>query len=253
MKILRLILYRTFGLESYLKIISKVYITLIRLGAFKKKYAELHFLSKLIREGQTCIDIGANLGYYSYFLCKLVGKNGKVLAVEPVPVFSEVLLKNIPARCKQRFKLLPYALGMENKSILMGMPVVEGIIHHGMTHVISEDERPRIEKTFSVEMKRPDMLFSNLQALHYIKCDVEGYEYWVFSSMTEILSLFKPVVQCELGSENKQRTIELFCNLGYEIFILSGNKLIKQNIQQVINYPNDVYFIHPGTNNYLSN
>ncbi len=245
MKTIRLFLYKVFGLKFYLKLISKIYILLIRMGFFKKKYAELHFLKKLIKQGCSCIDIGANLGYYSYFLCKYVGKEGKVYAVEPVPVFRQVLLSNLSASFNDRFQLFPFALGMEEKSITMGMPVVDGIIHHGMTHVIAEDERPRIEKTFNVEMKRPDELFKDLKSLHFIKCDVEGYEFWVFSAMRTLLSDLKPMVQCELGGENKQKTIELFMELGYETYILSNSQLIKKNTDSILSYANDVYFIHP--------
>jgi hypothetical protein len=39
---------------------------------------------QLIKEGNVVIDVGANIGGYTLFFAKLVGKHGKVIAFEPV-------------------------------------------------------------------------------------------------------------------------------------------------------------------------
>jgi len=252
MKIIRKLLYEILGFELYLLFISKLYISLIKLGFFKKRYAELHFIKKLVKPGYHCIDIGANLGYYSYFLCKATRETGKITAVEPVEIFRKILKSNIKKLCKKNFTLLPYALGSENKTITMGMPVLNGIIHHGMTHVITDNsQKQNIEKTFEVEMKIPDELFANIERLHFIKCDVEGYEYFVFSNMKNILYQHKPIIQCELSEQNKKETIQLLKNLNYDIYILNNNKLQKQADDFILKYKNDVYFI-PQDNNILN-
>jgi len=242
MKLIRKIIYKFLGLKTYLYIVSKIYITLIKFGFFKKKYAELHFIKKIIKPGDVCIDIGANLGYYTYFLAKATGKNGKIYAVEPVDIYRNILSYNIK-KYRKNVTILPYALGKENKTILMGMPVINGIVHHGMTKILDNETNTNIEKKFSVQMKIPDEIFDNLNKLNFIKCDVEGYEYYVFSNMIKILTKHKPMVQCELGN-NKINTIQLFETLGYNTYILQNNNLIKQHTDFILNYPNDVYFIH---------
>ncbi|MDD4848859.1 MAG: FkbM family methyltransferase, partial [Bacteroidales bacterium] len=80
----RFVAYKLLGLKKYLRLVSKVYIKQIEKGRMKEQYPEIHFLKTIINQGATCIDIGANLGYYSYFLSKYVGKAGKVYAVEPI-------------------------------------------------------------------------------------------------------------------------------------------------------------------------
>ena len=37
-----------------------------------------------VRPGMTCIDIGANMGYYTLLMAKLVGSSGFVLSIEPM-------------------------------------------------------------------------------------------------------------------------------------------------------------------------
>ncbi|MCK9561822.1 MAG: hypothetical protein M0R02_03785, partial [Bacteroidales bacterium] len=64
MKHIRAFLLSILGLRRYLELISAVYIHFVTKGFWKKKYPELFYLDSIITEGNVCIDIGANLGYY---------------------------------------------------------------------------------------------------------------------------------------------------------------------------------------------
>src|SRR5215831_12691544 len=44
-----------------------------------------------------CIDVGANIGYYSLLLARLVGPNGRVISFEPTSRFRGELEKNVRA------------------------------------------------------------------------------------------------------------------------------------------------------------
>ncbi len=245
MKHLRKLLYRILGFKAYLRLISKIYIILIRWGFFKDKYQELHYLKKIIKPGYVCLDIGANLGYYSYFMCMHTGQKGKVFAIEPVPLFRQILEKNVSKSKFKQLCILPYALGESEQTITMGIPIVDGIIRHGMTHILSNDWKSEktLAETFEVMMKVPDRLFENLERLDFVKCDVEGYEYIVLSNMLNTLSKHKPIIQCELSNQNKVQTINLLKQNGYETYILFNNELINRSIDQLIEIKQDVYFV----------
>ena len=49
----------------------------------------------MFTQGNFVIDLGANIGYYTCILAKLVGKDGKVFAFEPDPRNLKLLEKNI--------------------------------------------------------------------------------------------------------------------------------------------------------------
>ncbi|NOZ47511.1 MAG: FkbM family methyltransferase [Chlorobi bacterium] len=243
MKSLRKIIYTIFGLKGYLKLVSKIYLFFVHNGFLKKKYPELFYLKKIIKPGFYCIDIGANLGYYSTFLAKLVKNNGKVFAVEPVPLFAEIWEKNIHKYGLNNCELLNFALGSENKSVQMGMPEVNGIIHHGMTKIASSDDN-KFAKYFDVEMKIPDELFYNLPKVDFIKCDVEGYESEVFKNLAKTIEKFKPVVQSELsGLENRTKVIQFFKGQNYQVKILQNDTLIEATNNIIANSSNDFYFL----------
>lgn len=53
------------------------------------------FMLRHARAGHVAIDVGANLGYYTVLLGEIVGKSGKVLALEPNPRLAELCEKNV--------------------------------------------------------------------------------------------------------------------------------------------------------------
>lgn len=242
MKLARNILFKALGLKGYLRLVSRTYLLLVRNGFLKDKYPELFFLKQLIKEGDTCIDIGANLGYYSVFMSDFAGAKGKLFAVEPVPVFRSVWEKNIKLSGRNNYTMLPFALGSENKAVQMGMPVHNGVLHHGMTKVASDKKDDFLER-FDTEMRIPDELFLNLERIDFIKCDVEGYEHFVFSNMQKTLEKFKPLIQSELGGdENRKSVIELLERIGYRTYLLSNNKLQLATANDKLTWSNDFYF-----------
>lgn len=244
MKLVRKWLSQALGFEGYLRLISGTYLWLTGKGLLNKQYPELFYLKELVRPGHFCLDIGANLGYYSAFLSKLAGPNGHVYAVEPVPVFQAIWKDNVKRFGLNNLTLLPYALGSENTKIGMGTPTRNGLVHHGMTKVMQPGTEEYVHQ-YRVEMKIPDELFANLPRLDFVKCDVEGYEQQVFANMQQTLRKHKPVIQTELnGAENRQAVHQLLQQLGYRAHVLKAGNLepVAQN-QLTTVAQSDFYFL----------
>lgn len=244
MKCIRKICIAILGIKGYIRLAGKAYIWLVLHGYLKKQYPELFFLKKIIKHGFTCLDIGANLGYYSTMLSKLAGEKGSVFSVEPIPMFCEIWKKNVKNSGINNLQLYPFALGGENKTVRMGMPERDGLIHHGMTKIVSlADEN--YKQYFDVEMKIPDELFKNIERLDFIKCDVEGYESEVFSNMTVVISKFKPLIQSELsGKGNREKVITILKKIGYSIRILNDREeLVPVDENSLYTLDKDFYFV----------
>lgn len=243
MKSIRKLLVKIFGIKIYLKIVSKIYILLVRNGYLKKKYPEIFYLKNAIKQGFTCVDIGANLGYYSYFMSKYAGNNGKLYSVEPIPMFVEIWKSNMKSS-DTNHKLFQVALGGENKTVQMGIPEREGVLRHGLTKITSSAEEKYVS-FFDVEMKIPDELFADLNKIDFIKCDVEGYESIVFDNFKKQIMRHKPLVQTELsGIENRLHVVELFKEMGYSVNVLENEKLIPISENDIKLVDKDFYFIH---------
>lgn len=56
---------------------------------------ETELVLRLLERGQCCLDVGANIGYYSVLAAHLVGPQGRVVAFEPEPDNFALLQANI--------------------------------------------------------------------------------------------------------------------------------------------------------------
>lgn len=243
MKSIRKLLVKIFGICTYLKIVSKIYILMVRNGCLKKKYPEIFNLKNIVKQDFICIDIGANLGYYSYFMSKYAGKNGKLFSVEPIPMFADIWKSNMKSLKTNNFKLYQVALGGDNKKVQMGIPERDGVLRHGLTKITSSAEEKYVS-FFDVDMKIPDELFADLSKIDFVKCDVEGYESIVFDNFKKLISTHRPLVQTELsGIENRLHVINIFKEMNYSVNVLENEKLIPISENDIKLVEKDFYFI----------
>lgn len=239
---LRSALFNALGQETYLSLVSAAYLKIIRAGFLKEKYPELFHLQKIIQPGFICLDIGANVGYYATFLSDLAGPNGKVYAVEPVPLFAGILKKNLGSTRLKNTSILPYALGSEEKEITLGTPTINGVFRHGLTKIVDQNEAASLQ-TFQAQMKVPDVLFKDLEKLNFVKCDVEGYEVMLFPQMLQTLAKFKPLIQIEINTpENRQSLISLLQPLGYKAHCLKQGALVALADHELLTWEEGDYY-----------
>lgn len=203
------------------------------------------FLYEVIDKDDYAIDIGANLGYYSKQIKRIIRPGtGKLLAVEPIPLFAQVWKSNVGE--SNQIKLENAALGAEPQEVKMGIPIVDGVVRHGLTSVIDENNDHTNTKEFDVTMKVGDEVVQNWSSerVDFIKCDVEGYEQYVIPHLKQTIEKHYPLFQIELGGkENKENVINFLTGLGYQTFILN-EKLIEVDLKEIHNISNDFYFVH---------
>ena len=180
-------------------------------------------MKNIIKSGDICIDIGANLGYISVKLSKLVGNEGKVFAVEPVRPVLKVLKLNTKRR--KNIKILPYALGEGNKMISLGNNTIrnQAFVATGSHFILEKGQEAAIE--FEAEMRKGSDLFKNLERLDFIKCDIEGYEKVVIPELEEIITKHEPILLVEARRESRIKMLSFFKRLNYHAFVLENGEL----------------------------
>lgn len=231
MAFIRRLLFRILGLNGYLTVVRKSFFVGFKLGLLRKNPSMKwhYFVKNLIHKGDTVIDIGANLGYFSNTFCQAVGESGKVYSVEPVAPFKKQLEKQLSWATNN--VIFNCALGAENiDEIVLGMPEqVRGLgyMRTGLPSILhGENEKPDGKNTFGAPLRKASELFAPISKIDYIKCDIEGYEWIVFQEMKTIFQEKKPIVQAECWEKNFKDIKQFFTEMGYETFKLRGNKLI---------------------------
>jgi len=204
---------------------------------------EFDVMRHLLDQGDTVIDIGANMGEYSRSFSVLVGSGGHVFSIEPVPHTYEIL------------KYVVNKLGLVNTSpIECAISDVEGV----RRMVIPQDESggenfyeaSLAEGTFeptwrSVQVKTTtlDSLVSPWTKISFIKCDVEGHELNCVKGAFGIIRTSHPAWYIETKDNPDDPTStsgKLFeaMNLeGYLPFLFDGTCLHKRRRgESTINY-----------------
>lgn len=177
-------------------------------------------ISKELKPGMTCLDIGANIGYYVLLESKIVGKEGKVIAVEPSPYNFQCLEKNLEFPENHNVEAYNFAAGD-----------VEGNIRFFVNErsngcqVLYEGRKipNRPGKVIQVPIKTMDKFVeeNNFESLDFVRIDVEGYEYNIFEGMENTIEKFKPIIQIEvhkghMGIEKTKKFFEFFKKHNYQ-------------------------------------
>ena len=63
------------------------------------------------KPGETFVDVGSNVGYYTLKLAKTIGRKGKIISIEPDPDSFEILRKNCELNNLETIELHNLAIG----------------------------------------------------------------------------------------------------------------------------------------------
>ncbi len=231
MKFIKKVLFRFLSEQSYLKLMHRGFFFLYDIGYLKNdKSFKYHYkIKELIASDFTVVDIGANLGYFSKNFARLAPK-GKVVCIEPIPKFYGVLKQFLsPFKNVQIHNL---ALGLEEGSITMVLPQSNGMIRTGLPHIARDASEKTAHPTQEVKIVQGSVLLANLDKLDYIKCDIEGYEWNVMQEIRPILEKFKPYIQVEISTENRNLLIPYLNAMGYKQFGLYDKKFVAEEGEQ---------------------
>ena len=221
------ILFRILPTSLFLWCMQRGFFLLFDLGLLKNDSRfKFHYATKkLIGERDIVLDIGANLGYFSKLFARQ-NRLGKLYCIEPIPIFHQ-RLSRLLANFKQT-EVLNTAMGASSGTLYMVMPHQQGVIRTGLPHVISEEEARGISNAIEVPVLDASEFLSQFERLDYIKCDIEGYEWTVFSTLSETLKRLRPIVQIEITGKDVQHFYEFFIKINYKQLGLYDNHLVEE-------------------------
>lgn len=219
-------LLKILGEERYLSLLADAFQRLYPTGWLGLNYQDVYFLRNIVEKGAYCADIGAHLGYYTLEMSRLAGAAGKVIAIEPMPKFNDTLRRLLLRKKADNVTLFQVALGGEGEYVEMGIPRVDNVKRFAYARVMKYSEHFQYADSVKVKNESGDHLFKDLSRLDFVKCDVEGLEVPVLSSMLATLSAHHPILLCELVDKGERiRFYEMVSPLGYRAYRLEKGKL----------------------------
>ena len=190
---------------------------------------ETDFVRNTIKNNEVVLDIGANIGYYTLILAKLVGDGGQVFCFEPEPNNFQKLKKNIEKNKYQNVVCENIAISNKNGEIQLYLS--ERSI--GQHKIYNSDAVS--EKSITVKTSSLDNYFKNnklREKISFIKIDIEGAEFFVLDGMQTILKNNKKLKillefdpnQIKDSGTTSNDLLNLLNGEGFEFFFVNQKK-----------------------------
>lgn len=156
-------------------------------GAYEKRFLDL--IEALLPRRRTALDIGANIGNHALFFSKIFSS---VHAFEPNPQVIARLRRNIEANRAGNISVHEFGLSSEC-AVLPFRCNDDG--NAGMGKFLDTDAAGAAK----LEVRRGDAVVQdcNLDAIDFIKIDVEGHEISALKGLRETIEEHQPVVAFE--------------------------------------------------------
>jgi FkbM family methyltransferase len=184
--------------------------------------------SRILKKGDTVLDIGANIGYYVLIESQLVGENGKVYAVEPVRGNFDLLKKNVLLNNLKNVDTFQLAFGEDNKE--------STIYVSNFCNLSSMKKNTTIGKIIdaqSVTEQTVDTFLKNKVSPSLIRMDVEGYEYEILKGMLQTLKgkvrILAELHPCNLYEEKIKEIFQILTQNNFYVRFAVYEPKIKEN------------------------
>ncbi|AWN28589.1 FkbM family methyltransferase [Streptomyces sp. NEAU-S7GS2] len=148
-----------------------------------------HWLQRRLRPGDTYIDVGANVGYFSLLASQLVGEEGRVVAIEASPTFHARVLQHAEINGCNNLRTVNAAVADERKTVTL---ILASSSNMGAASIVPYGGPA--ESTLDVEAyPLPQVLDADdLAGARVIKIDVEGAEGAVIRGLAPVLDKLRP-------------------------------------------------------------
>lgn len=189
------------------------------LGTYESDKQQL--MNFLVKPGMVAYDIGANAGFYTLALSRLVGGEGRVFAFEPLAENAANILDHL--RLNRCGNTILYQAAVSSRNGFAAF------------HIAQSNSMGYLDGTgmYRVPTVAIDTLMETdkLPAPDIVKMDVEGSEATVLEGACKLFGMQKTVWVIALhGISQREEVGRILAGHGYRIFRLDGTEFASGNI-----------------------
>ena len=187
-------------------------------------------IKKTVKQGDVCIDIGANIGALTLLMAFQTGPEGRVIAVEPHPLMLQRLQNNIRLNRLRHVNIIPAAVSdTEGRKTLYSKPGDH--FHQGAS---SLQQSEKLTDRMEIQTITGAVLEKKVgnEKCKFVKIDVEGHDYIVLKEIRNIVKESKPVIVFEYVKKPWSDTnskiedaITLLAEFNYHFYTMKYNLL----------------------------
>ena len=176
------------------------------------------------KEGDIIIDLGANTGYYTMRLSSIVGKNGKIIAVEANPETCTILRKNCDLNHIQNVEIKNIAISDSESKVILH----QSKTHSGISSIFNKEFNKSKMNDLTIQATTLDKLLEErFPIVNWIKVDVEGAELAVLRGCENILKITRNILIeihehiLKQNNENYEEVLDILKKNGFSITLFN--------------------------------
>jgi FkbM family methyltransferase len=168
---------------------------IVERGIFEED--SVQWVKRLIKPGMVVLDVGANFGYYTILLSKLVGELGQVHAFEPTKVFRTRLADHIKRNQCKNVSVVDFGLSDQSSraTILCGED-------SATMHWVDDGKQAQSTEEIRLEKLDEYVAAQKFASVDFIKVDIDGHECRFLSGAAQTIERFRPVMLMEFAELN---------------------------------------------------
>jgi FkbM family methyltransferase len=184
------------------------------------------YISRGLKPGDTFVDVGANIGYYSLLASKIVGPTGSVVAIEASPMIFGRLRRNLEINDSSNVRAINVAASDRKGTLTTYLADAINLGHSTTVAELAAREGQQQEAQVPADTIE-HLVGRSLFTARFIKIDVEGAELSVltplfpslgkFSERTEWLLELSPGFSAG-GQSDVTRIFDTFRAAGYRAY-----------------------------------
>jgi FkbM family methyltransferase len=219
-------------------------VEILNFGSYEK--TDFDMILKLIGEGSVVFDIGANIGWHSVNISKLV-PDAEIYAFEPVPRTFSFLERNIALNNASAVRAFNFGFSTGEETVAFYYdPACSG--NASSADLSQSGGAGRIDCRVR---RMDDFVKENRLQVDFIKCDVEGGELLVFQGGLETIARSKPIIFAEMLRKwsaafgyHPNDVIRLLGGFGYRCFVARDGRLAGFHWMDENTADTNFYFLH---------
>jgi FkbM family methyltransferase len=200
------------------------------------------FWKNVIKEGDTVIDLGANIGFFTCLFAQLVGETGKVYAFEPEPNNCKLIRKNLEINGYKNVVLEQKAVSNKAGKVKLYFS------YSSVDHRIFETDEKR--DSIDIDCVTLDDYFSEMNvSINVIKSNIQGADCAGIQGAEKIIKNSKNLnyMSVEFDPDNlknfdtnPEQFLDILLKMDYKLYdiLAYGNKIVPIEKEDVLRkYP----------------
>ncbi len=213
----------------------------------KELYWITHLIKKNFATSYNFFDIGANIGFYSLKIAKKFPKS-KVYAFEPISNTYNILNRNIQINSLHNIELFNFGFSNISKEAMFYYSNEES----ASASLANITDRENVKRIPAKLKTIDEFIEEKTISIDFIKCDVEGAEFFVFQGGLKTLKRDKPIIFSEMLRKwaakfnySPNKIIETLREIGYECYRILDKELVKFTQMTEETVETNFFFLDP--------